>query len=166
MISTCICSNRPASVPNVPTGEDTCLVTLLRWHGMHCRVHVRQSLFTDGQTKRVATNFRVARIPGWESPCSAWNTVRRNGSGTYGRTVSVLISQYNSTLWSGNRTFLSCNALEPALIILRSSLSFSCAAASVWWSIGFPIASMRDRVSATLFSTPFMWRISVVNCPT
>ena len=89
IISKCICSNQPANDLNVLTGEDTYAVILLRWHGLHCRVHIRQSLFTDGQTKRVVTSFCVARSPGWESLCSDRNTVRRNGSGTNDHRSSV-----------------------------------------------------------------------------
>lgn len=39
------------------TGEDTCLMTLHCWHGIHCRVQFRESLFMDGQTKRVVIRF-------------------------------------------------------------------------------------------------------------
>lgn len=98
---------------------------------MHCRVHVRQYLFTGGQTKRVVTSFCMARIPGWESPCSNRNPVRRNGSGTYGRRISVERLQYIPTSLSGHRIFFNFSALQPDLIISRSSISFSCVAASV-----------------------------------
>ena len=94
MMSKCICSNRPASSPNVSVSVDTCLVILHCWHGMHCRVHVWQFLFNAGQTKRDFTSFWVARIPGWQSPWSELNTSRRKGFGTYGRTMSPDTLQY------------------------------------------------------------------------
>jgi hypothetical protein len=98
---------------------------------MHWRVQLRQSLFIDGQRKRVVTRFCVARIPGWDNSCNEVKTLRRNGFGTNGHTISPEMSQYNGTLLSGKRIFLRRSALVPELIILRNSASLSCAAASV-----------------------------------
>jgi hypothetical protein len=50
-------------------------------------------------------------------------------------------------------------------MISRISLLFSRAAANVWWSTDLPIASIRDKVSATLLSIPLMCRSYIVNCP-
>jgi hypothetical protein len=88
IMSTCRCSKRPASLSYVPTGADVCLVTLHRWHGMHCLVHSWTSLLIDSQTKRFVTSSCVARTLGWENPCNELNMLRRKGFGTYGRTVS------------------------------------------------------------------------------
>ena len=42
-MSTCICLNRSANALNVPNGEDTCLVTLLRCHGRQYLVQVSRA---------------------------------------------------------------------------------------------------------------------------
>ena len=68
---------------NVQTRNATCLVTLHRWYGIHCRAQFLQFLITDNQTKRVVTRFCVARIPRWESPWCELNTLRRRAFGTY-----------------------------------------------------------------------------------
>ena len=123
-MSMCMCSKWPTNASNVSVGENTYLVSLHRWHGMHCRDQFRWSLFIDVRTKRVVTKFCVARIPGWESPCSELNT-RRKGFGAYGRTLSPNTSQYISTSWSGKRIFFNRNAYVAALTMSRNSMSFS-----------------------------------------
>jgi hypothetical protein len=50
-------------------------------------------------------------------------------------------------------------------MISRISLPFSCVATNVWWCTDLPIASIRDKVSATLLSIPLMCRLLVVNRP-
>jgi hypothetical protein len=131
IMSTCIYSKRPAKFSYAPTGTDTCLVTLHRWHWMYCRAHSRQSLLIDSQTKRVVTRFCVARIPGWESPWRELNMLLRSGLGTYGLIVLPDTSQYISTPWSGKLIFLTRSAQVLDFVIPRSLVSFSCAAARI-----------------------------------
>jgi hypothetical protein len=67
--------------------------TLERWHAWQARVQVRQSFCMPGNTKRCATSFTVALVPGCDRSWTGRNTCSRNGAGMYGRGFPADVSQ-------------------------------------------------------------------------
>jgi hypothetical protein len=63
--STCAWEKRADGRLKLLSGAFTCRMTLDRWHGVHARVHARQSFPTPGYTNCGDTNLTVALAPGW-----------------------------------------------------------------------------------------------------
>jgi hypothetical protein len=79
------CRNRAAGGVKSPRAVTVWRETLERWQYWQALAQLRQSFCTPGHTKRCATNFAVALVPGCDRSWTDWNTWSRRGAGIYGR---------------------------------------------------------------------------------
>jgi hypothetical protein len=84
---------RAAGSVKSPTEVTVWRETLERWQAWQTRAQVRHSFCMPGHTKRCATNFAFALVPGCDSSWTDWNTWSRKEVGTYGRGFPVDVSQ-------------------------------------------------------------------------
>jgi hypothetical protein len=140
-----------------------CMDIFDRWQDCHARAQVRQSFCTSGHTNRWEISLSVALDPRWPKPWNVSNTRGRRVSGKYGRGVFVDVSHCRVTSVPGTWIFSSRRALIPCKR-LASSASVACASAKASGETDVQTASTRNRASATMFSCPESWLMSVVNC--
>ena len=73
-------------------GARVCRPTLAFWHFTHIFIHFLTSVFIFGQTYRSVIKRIDAFAPGCDNLCTALNISFRKDAGTYGRSLSVLMS--------------------------------------------------------------------------
>jgi hypothetical protein len=79
------CRKRVGGDVKSPSGVIVWRETLERWQAWQVCTQVRQSFCMPGNTKRCATSFAVALVPGCDRSWTDWNTCSRNGDRMYGR---------------------------------------------------------------------------------
>ena len=91
----CTVSNRKSGSVKDASGEEKWRVILALWHSMQERAQATTWLFILGQTKRSATSFLVALMPGWERSYNRSYAERRKADGKNGLGLPVEISHHN-----------------------------------------------------------------------
>src|ERR1700755_538146 len=107
-----------------------------------------------GHTKREATSFCVAEIPGWARSFSEWKTCFLKEEGTNGRGEPVEVSQTSGRAIPGRWR----DWREREVVSGRGMSSDSCATAmpskSTWDREELALISIQERASAVWLSMP------------